>query len=96
MCNPAYVTTDHLVNPGILAAETLSDSDNPNRVTVGMKGKVTTFTYRPTNSDDEGGYIRLVDAKGIRRTVSGYVPGYGKGGKVFYAYPGTLRGYLAE
>lgn len=58
------------------------------RVTVGMKGKVSLFTQRPAGGEE--GYIR-VDGK----TVSGYVPHFGRGGKVFYAYASLKNARLA-
>jgi hypothetical protein len=49
------------------------------RVTVGVRGKNATFTQR--GSDPEEGYVRI---DGV--TVSGYVPAFGRGGKVFYPW----------
>lgn len=58
------------------------------RVTAGMSGPVVLFTQR--GADPEVGYIRL-DGK----TVTGYVPNFGKGGKVFYAFSTSKHAKLA-
>lgn len=71
-------------NAGLMANEALSKTDDPNVVTIGTSGRVARFRSRPTKGDTEAGYIRLtVDGK--ETTISGYVPRYGRGGKVFYA-----------
>jgi hypothetical protein len=51
------------------------------KVTVGMRGKVTLFTQRGSQPDE--GYVRVNG-----KTVTGYVPQFGRGGKVFYPFSG--------
>lgn len=65
-----------------------SKTDDPRYVTVGMTGKATLFTRRGKHIDE--GYVRI-DGK----TVSGYVPRFGLGGKVFFPFTQMKNAKLA-
>lgn len=65
-----------------------SKTNDPNVVTVGLLGKATRFTRRGIAAGE--GYVRING-----KTVTGYVPDYGKGGKVFYAYPNGKNAKVA-
>lgn len=57
----------------------LSKTDNPRYVTVMQSGKNALFTQRGRIKDE--GFIRVNG-----KTISGFVPGYGKGGKMFWPW----------
>ena len=59
--------------------ETLSKTNNPRLITVGISGKNALFTQRGRRPSD--GFVRVNG-----KTIRGFVPAYGRGGKVFYAY----------
>lgn len=69
-----------------------SKTDDPNVVTVGREGKVARFVQRGKFGDE--GYVRMT-VDGTRVTISGYVPAYGHGGKVFYPWTANKNAKLA-